>query len=56
MISWATNTSVVMDACTNLAGNAWQAIQTNNLASGSFYFTDSQWTNYPTRFYRVRTP
>lgn len=56
MISWATNTSIVVDACTNLASNTWQAIQTNNLANGSFYFTDSQWTNYPARFYRVRTP
>jgi hypothetical protein len=31
-------------------------LQTNTLAGGSFYFSDPEWTNYPSRFYRVRSP
>ena len=55
-ISWATNISVVVEACTNLANSAWSPVATNVLTSGSSYFSDSQWANYPDRFYRVRSP
>jgi len=54
-VSWATNTSVVVEACTNLARPMWQPLQTNALANGTNYFSDAKWTNYPGRFYRVRT-
>ena len=54
-VSWATNVPVVIEASTGLSGAAWQAVQTNNLNSGSLFFTDSLWTNYPSRFYRVRS-
>ncbi|HEX4349956.1 MAG TPA: leucine-rich repeat domain-containing protein, partial [Verrucomicrobiae bacterium] len=54
-VSWATNTSVVVEACTNLTRPVWQPVQTNSLASGTNYFSDAKWTNYPGRFYRVRT-
>jgi len=55
-ISWATNVSVVVEACADLANPVWQPVQTNTLTSGSSCFSDSQWTNYPTRFYRLRSP
>jgi hypothetical protein len=55
-ISWATNISVVVEACTNLANPGWSAVGTNTLTVGSSYFSDSQWTNYPSRFYRLRSP
>jgi hypothetical protein len=55
-ISWATNTSVVVDASRNLATAAWSPIATNTLTSGWSYFSDPQWTNYPARFYRIRSP
>lgn len=55
-ISWATNISVVVDACTNLFNPVWQPVQTNFLTGGAAYFSDSQWTNYPSRFYRLRSP
>ena len=45
-------TTVVVEAATNLADPVWYPLQTNTLSSGSFYFSDAQWTNYPTRFYR----
>jgi formylglycine-generating enzyme required for sulfatase activity len=53
IISWATNTSVKVEACTDLANPTWVPLGTNMLTNGSFYFSDPQWTNYIRRFYRV---
>jgi Leucine Rich Repeat (LRR) protein len=53
-ISWAINTSVVVEACTNLFQPVWQPVQTNTLTDGSINFSDPQSTNYPTRYYRLR--
>lgn len=53
-IIWATNVSVVVQACTNLAHPFWQKLQTIPLSGGTAYFSDSQWTNYPSRYYRIR--
>jgi hypothetical protein len=55
IVSWATNLNVVVEAATDLANPIWSAVQTNTLTSGSFYFSDPQWENYPSRFYRVRS-
>ena len=55
-ISWASGQTVVVEACTNLANPDWQPVQTNTLTTGSAYFSDPQWTNFPGRFYRVRSP
>jgi len=55
-ISWATNIAVVVEACTNLASHDWRPLQTNALTSGTNYFSDSAWTNYPSRYYRIRSP
>ena len=54
-ITGTTNISVVVEACTNLGG-AWLPLQSVSLTNGSFYFSDPQWTNYPGRFYRLRSP
>jgi hypothetical protein len=55
-ISWATNLSVVVEACTNLVNPVWIPVATNPLVAGTNYFSDADWTNYPNRFYRVRSP
>jgi hypothetical protein len=55
-IAWATNLAVVVEASTNLSNPVWQPVQTNTLTSGMAYFSDPQWTNYPSRFYRLRSP
>ncbi len=47
---------VVVEACTNLFNPVWQPVQTNTVTGGSSYFSDPQWTNYPSRFYRLRSP
>jgi hypothetical protein len=52
-ISWATNTVIVVEASTNLQN--WTPVITNTLVNGTNAFGDSTWTNYPQRFYRVRS-
>ena len=47
---------VVVEACTNLAQPFWTPVGTNTVMGGPIWFTDPLWTNYPTRFYRLRTP
>ncbi len=54
IVSWATNLSVAVEACTNLAVPVWSPLATNTLPGGWFYFSDPEWTNYPSRIYRVR--
>jgi hypothetical protein len=55
-ISWATNTTVVVKACTDLANPVWLAVSTNSLVGGTSYFSDPQPANLPSRFYRLRSP
>ena len=55
-ITWASGQSIVVEACTNLVNPIWSPLQTNTLTSGSSYFSDPEWTNYPARFYRLRSP
>jgi len=55
-VAWATNLNVVVEAATDLANPIWSPVQTNTLTSGWFYFSDPLWRNYPTRFYRIRSP
>jgi hypothetical protein len=55
-INWASGQTVVIEACPNLSNPDWQPVQTNMLTTGSAYFSDPQWTNYPGRFYRLRSP
>jgi len=47
---------IVIEACTNMAGGVWVPLQTCTITNGSIYFSDSKWTNYPGRFYRLRSP
>ncbi len=55
-ITGTSNLVVVVKASTNLANPNWSPLATNTLASGSFYFSDPQWTNFPSRFYRLYWP
>jgi len=55
-INWVSDTTVVVEACTNLANPIWSPVATNTLTGGPSYFCDPQWTNYPGRFYRLRSP
>ncbi len=55
-INWASGQTVVVEACTNPVNPTWSALQTKTLTDDSFYFSDPEWTNYPTRIYRLRVP
>jgi hypothetical protein len=55
-ITGTNNFTVVVKACTNLASPVWTPLQTVTLTNGSFYFSDPQWTNYPSRFYGLGLP
>jgi hypothetical protein len=55
-IAWASGQMVVVEACTNLANPVWSPVSTNTLTSSTSYFSDPQSSNYPARFYRIRSP
>ena len=60
-ITGSSNLVIVVEACTNLANSIWTPVGTNTLnifvgTNGTSYFSDPQWTNYPARFYRIRSP
>jgi len=57
----SSNLTIVVEASTNLVNSAWSPVSTNTLntfigTNGTAYFSDPQWTNYPGRFYRFRSP
>ena len=47
---------IVVDASTDLTQSSWIPLFSGMVTNGEFYFSDSQWTNYPSRFYRIRSP
>jgi hypothetical protein len=55
-VSGTTNIPIVLEATTALARPLWVNLQTCTLTNGSIYFSDPTWTNYPNRFYRIRSP
>ena len=56
-ITGPTNATIVVEACTDPANPIWLPVSTNTLSeSGTSFFSDPQWTNYPARFYRFRSP
>ena len=59
-IDWVAGQTVTVEYCTNFSNPFWQPLQTLTLSSDSttygLYYGDSQWTNYPIRFYRLRSP
>jgi uncharacterized delta-60 repeat protein len=44
----------VIEASTNLA--TWTPLGTNVIGGTPLYFSDPSWTNYPSQFYRLRSP
>jgi len=54
-VACASGVVVVVEACTNLANPTWTTLQTKALTADTFHFGDPNWTNYPSRMYRLRT-
>ena len=55
-INWASDQTVVVEASTDLSNPVWTPVSTNTLTAGASYFSDTQWTNFPNRYYRLRSP
>ncbi|MEI7535123.1 MAG: leucine-rich repeat domain-containing protein [Verrucomicrobiae bacterium] len=55
-LTGSSNLVIVVEAATNLTNPVWSPVSTNTLTGGTSYFRDPQWTNYPGRFYRLRSP
>ena len=60
-ITGSSNLVIVVEASTNLPNPGWTPVSTNALntfvgTNGTSYFSDPQWTNYPNRYYRFRSP
>lgn len=60
-ITGSSNLVIVVEACTNIAYPVWCPLSTIKLntyvgTNGMSYFSDSRWTNYSGRFYRLRSP
>lgn len=55
-IAGTKNIPIVVEASTNLAAGAWVSLQTATLTNGLLHLVDPDWTNYPMRFYRIRSP
>jgi len=54
-INWASGQTVCVEACSSLFNSVWLPLSTNTLAADISYFCDPQWTNYPNRYYRIRS-
>lgn len=54
-ITGTTNIPFVVEAAASLGG-PWVSLQSVSLTNGSYFFSDPQWTNYSSRFYRFRSP
>lgn len=52
-IHWANGTTVVVEACTDLANPLWVPLSTNVLTGGSAHFSDPDAANLPARIYRA---
>ncbi|HUA68565.1 MAG TPA: leucine-rich repeat domain-containing protein, partial [Candidatus Saccharimonadales bacterium] len=55
-ITGTTNIPIIVEASTNLIGTPWTVLQSCYITNGLIYFGDPQWTNFPNRFYHLRSP
>jgi hypothetical protein len=55
-INWAggNGQNVVVEACTNLFNPVWVPMGNVTFTNDSSYFSDPDWTNCPSRFYRLK--
>lgn len=47
---------IKVEACTNLTDFVWEPVAITNLTGGTVSFSDHDYTNHPTRFYRLNMP
>jgi hypothetical protein len=49
------NWTFVVEAAADLTNPVWVPVATNTITGGLSYFGDPNWTNYPGRFYHLRS-
>jgi hypothetical protein len=54
-VTGPSNMVIVLEACVDLSHPTWSPLHTNTLGKNSLYFSDPQWSNYPARYYRLRS-
>jgi BspA type Leucine rich repeat region (6 copies) len=54
-VTGTTNIPIVVEASTNLTAG-WTMLYAGALSNASMHFSDPAWTNYPQRYYRIRSP
>lgn len=47
---------IVVETAPHLTSAAWTSLLSGTLTNGALHYLDSQWTNYPSRSYRIRSP
>jgi hypothetical protein len=55
-ITGTSNLAVVVQTSATLSNPVWTGLQTNTLTGAPLYFSDPNWTNYRSRFYRLHWP
>src|SRR5664280_264700 len=55
-ITGTTNIPIALEASADLANPTWVPLQNCTLTNGLLYFSDPDSTNYPARYYRLRSP
>ena len=55
-VTGSSGLSFVVEAATNLVQTVWVPVITNTFVNGAASFSDPQWQNHRTRFYRITTP
>jgi hypothetical protein len=55
-LTGTTNIPVMVEVCDDLSAPLWTGLKSGILTGGFFHFTDPEWTNYQSRFYRISPP
>jgi hypothetical protein len=55
-ISGTADIPLVVEASSDQTSGTWVLLQSCTLTNGLVYFSDPQWANYPSRFYRIGSP
>jgi hypothetical protein len=55
-ITGTANIPIVLEATSALKGGAWGPLHSCTITNGAVFVVDTEWTRYPARFYRIRSP
>jgi hypothetical protein len=56
IVDGPTHALVQIEVCTNLSENIWTPVSTHTMTNGATHFSDPNFTNESSRFYRLNMP